>query len=33
MPELTCVHIALFERETVENFFKRVRGEARVSRT
>ena len=31
MSELTRVHIAFLKLETVENYFKRVRGEARVS--
>ena len=31
MPELTRVHIALLKGKIIENLFKRVRGEARVS--
>ena len=31
MPELTRVHIALLKGKIIENVFKRVRGEARVS--
>ena len=31
MPELTRVHIALLKVKIIESFFKRVRGEVRVS--